>query len=104
MLLNESREVKWEFIARRLKAMGMKGISLMSIPTALFHLLSNLISSLEIPFAAADTAAPLRNECSEKPQVGVPALRRYSRILSMKYCFEKALSTSECGGCGMAGQ
>jgi hypothetical protein len=35
------------------------------------------------------TAAPLRNECPEKPAVEMPALRRSSCILNTKYDFEK---------------
>ena len=45
--------------------------------------------SLEIPRAAADTAAPFRREWPEKPCVGVPIRRRNSCILSTKCDFEK---------------
>ena len=53
---------------RRLAASVAAGTSLMYESTALlFHLPSNLMSSLDIPFPAADTAAPLRNEWPEYP-------------------------------------
>ena len=59
---------------------------------SLFQRPRSLISSLDIPFAAADTAAPFRNECPEKPRVGIPALRRYSLTLLIKKTFENTPS------------
>jgi hypothetical protein len=50
------------------------------------------MSSLDIPFAADDTAAPLCKEWPEYPWEGMPAQRRYSLTLSMKYVLEKGLS------------
>src|SRR5436189_5354603 len=51
----------------------------------------SLMFSLEIPRAAADTAAPFRREWLEKPCVGVPIRRRNSCSLYTKCDFENGL-------------
>src|SRR5271170_2517094 len=52
---------------------------------SLFHLPRSLISSREIPLAAAETAAPFLREWPEKQAVGMPACRSISLILSTRY-------------------
>src|SRR5438552_10807251 len=104
-MLDGPREVKREFSTRRLEATVAGGKSLIYRSTvSLFYRSSNLISSLENPFTAAEAAAPFRSECPEKPWVDMLALRRYSWILSIKYCFEKGpivrLNVSERGVAG----
>jgi len=42
--------------------------------------------SLDIPFAAAETAAPFLRLCPAKPVVEMPARRSNSLILSTRYC------------------
>jgi hypothetical protein len=46
----------------------------------------SLISSQDIPFAAADTVAHLRWEWPENPVVEMPARRSNSLTLSTRYC------------------
>ena len=98
--------MKRELRSRRLAERVACGRSLIYISTAsLCHLPRSLISSLDNPFFTADTAAPFHNECPEKPQVGIPALRRYSLTLSMKKDLEKAPSVRlKSGELGEAGQ
>jgi len=60
--------------------------SLMYTSTAsLFHLPSSLMSSLEIPLAAAETAAPFLIEWPEIWAELIPARRSSSLILLTKY-------------------
>ena len=53
---------------------------------SLFQRPRSLMSSREIPFAAAETAAPFLSEWPEKPFVEMPARRRSSLTLSTRYC------------------
>ena len=99
-------ERRREFKAVRLEARVVWGSSLMYTSTAsLFHLPRDLISSLESPFALAETAAPLRKECPEKPAVGMPARRRYSWTLLIKYNVVKGVPKehANAGELGVAG-
>jgi len=41
--------------------------------------------SFDMPLAAAETAAPFLSECPEKPRVEMPARRRSSLILQIRY-------------------
>ena len=51
---------------------------------SLFHFFSNLISSLEISYAAAEMTASLRNECPEKFEASMPARSKSSLIFPMR--------------------
>src|SRR5579859_1351066 len=62
---------------------------------SLFHRPRSLISSRDIPIAAADTAAPLCRECPEYPVVAMPARRSNSLTLSTKYCLLKGPTVRE---------